>query len=86
MSAKKDTQESSEKATGETSKGFTAEEKAAMKERARELKAEARMNKSRAEGEKALFEKIAEAANLISRQTMQNNINSVNSRGSLQVP
>jgi uncharacterized protein YdhG (YjbR/CyaY superfamily) len=37
-------------------KGFTAAERAAMKERARELKAEA----SRAEGERALLEKIAE--------------------------
>ena len=40
--------------------GFTAEEKAAMKERARELKAEARLNKDRAEGESALLAKIAE--------------------------
>ncbi len=31
-----------------------------MKERAKELKAEARANKNRAEGEKTLFEKIAE--------------------------
>jgi uncharacterized protein YdhG (YjbR/CyaY superfamily) len=37
-------------------KGFTAEEKAAMKERAKELRAE----KSRAEGEKGLLAKIAE--------------------------
>jgi uncharacterized protein YdhG (YjbR/CyaY superfamily) len=44
----------------ESSKGFTAEERAAMKERARELKAEARANKDRAAGEKALLEKIAE--------------------------
>lgn len=41
-------------------KGFTAEERAAMKERARELKAEARAVKNRAEGEKALLEKLAE--------------------------
>lgn len=41
-------------------KGFTAEERAAMKERAKELKAEERMAKSRAEGEKALLEKLAE--------------------------
>lgn len=40
--------------------GFTAEEKAAMKERANELKAAARSNKNREEGEKAVFEKIAE--------------------------
>jgi uncharacterized protein YdhG (YjbR/CyaY superfamily) len=51
---------SPKKSTQESSKGFTAEEQAAMKERARELKAEARMNKNRAEGEKALLEKIAE--------------------------
>jgi len=38
--------------TGKKSKGFTAEERAAMKERARELKAEA--------GESAVLEKIAE--------------------------
>jgi uncharacterized protein YdhG (YjbR/CyaY superfamily) len=40
--------------------GFTAEEKAAMKERARELKAEARANKNRQEGEKDLLAKLAE--------------------------
>ena len=41
-------------------KGFTDAEKAAMKERAKELKAEERLNKNRAEGEKAIREKIAE--------------------------
>jgi uncharacterized protein YdhG (YjbR/CyaY superfamily) len=40
--------------------GFSAEEKAAMKERARELKAEARAGKSRAAGERALLASIAE--------------------------
>ena len=40
--------------------GFTDEERAAMKERAKELKAEARQNKKRAEGESALLAKIAE--------------------------
>jgi uncharacterized protein YdhG (YjbR/CyaY superfamily) len=46
------------KATKSTtkSKGFTAEERAAMKERAQELKAEAR----RADGESALLAKVAE--------------------------
>lgn len=39
---------------------FTAEERAAMKERARELKAEARANKNRAEGESDLLAKIDE--------------------------
>jgi uncharacterized protein YdhG (YjbR/CyaY superfamily) len=42
--------------TSSTSKGFTAEERAAMKERAKELKAEAR----KADGEQALLAKIAE--------------------------
>ena len=51
MSAKKATTKSSK-----TSSGFTAEERAAMKERAKELKAEA----SKADGEKALLAKIAE--------------------------
>jgi uncharacterized protein YdhG (YjbR/CyaY superfamily) len=51
MSPKKETQKS---------KGFTDEERAAMKERARELKAEARANKDKAEGERAVLAKIAE--------------------------
>ena len=41
---------------GKTSSSFTAAERAAMKERARELKAEA----AKADGEKALLEKVAE--------------------------
>jgi uncharacterized protein YdhG (YjbR/CyaY superfamily) len=44
---------SANRATQKKSKGFTAEEKAAMKERAQELKA--------AEGERAVLEKIAES-------------------------
>jgi uncharacterized protein YdhG (YjbR/CyaY superfamily) len=62
MSPKKATQKPSKSTTasGKTSKGFTAEEKAAMRERARELKAEERANKSRAEGERDLLAKIAE--------------------------
>ena len=47
-------------AAGETAKGFTDEEKAAMQERAKELKAEARANKDRAAGESDLLAKIAE--------------------------
>jgi hypothetical protein len=43
-------------ATGKTSKGFSDEERAAMKERSRELKAEA----GRADGERALLAKLAE--------------------------
>ena len=42
--------------SGETSKGFTDEERAAMKERAQELKAEAR----KVDGESAVLAKIAE--------------------------
>ena len=38
--------------------GFTADEKAAMKARAQELKAEARAGKDRAEGEKAILAAI----------------------------
>jgi len=41
-----------------TANGFTEEEKAAMKERAKELKAEARASKDRAEGEKAVLDAI----------------------------
>jgi uncharacterized protein YdhG (YjbR/CyaY superfamily) len=54
----KDTRKSAKSttATGKTSKGFSAEERAAMKERAQELKAEER----RADGEEALLAKIAE--------------------------
>ena len=57
MSAKSATRKSakSKTATGK-SKGFTDEERAAMKERAQELKAEARG----ADGEKAVLAKIAE--------------------------
>jgi uncharacterized protein YdhG (YjbR/CyaY superfamily) len=62
VSAKKATQKSAKSttATSKTSKGFTAEERAAMKERARELKAEARANKDRAAGESAVLASIAE--------------------------
>ena len=41
------------------SKGFTDEEKAAMKERAKELKTEARADKDKAEGESAVLAAIA---------------------------
>jgi uncharacterized protein YdhG (YjbR/CyaY superfamily) len=63
MSAKKATHKKSARnttASTRKSKGFTDEERAAMKERAQELKAEARMNKDRAAGERAVLEKIAE--------------------------
>ena len=47
------------KPTKKPSEGFTADEKAAMKARALELKAEARAGKDRAEGEKAILAAIA---------------------------
>lgn len=43
-----------------TTQVFTAEERAAMQERARELKAEARANKDRADGESDVLAKIEE--------------------------
>ena len=58
--AKKGTKKSAKSTTGKKSKGFTDEERAAMKERAQELKAEARANKSKAAGESAVLAKIAE--------------------------
>lgn len=48
--------------TQELTKGFTEDERAAMKERAKELKAEARQKKNREEGERDLLAKIAEMA------------------------
>src|SRR5687767_11564020 len=58
MSARKATQKSTKSTTaiGKKSKGFTDEERAAMKERAQELKAEA----AKADGESAVLAKIAE--------------------------
>jgi uncharacterized protein YdhG (YjbR/CyaY superfamily) len=47
-------------ATKKRSTGFTAEERAAMKERAQELKAEARRGKGKADGEGDVLAKIAE--------------------------
>ena len=62
MSPNDDTQKSAKSttATGKKSKGFTDEERTAMKERAQELKAEARAEKDKAEGESAVLAKIAE--------------------------
>ena len=59
---KKETQKSTESttATGKAYKGFTDEERAAMKNRAQELKAEARANKKKADGESDVLAKIAE--------------------------
>jgi uncharacterized protein YdhG (YjbR/CyaY superfamily) len=55
MSTKTD----AKKSTRNSGEGFSAEEKAAMKARAQELKAEARMSKNRDEGEKAVLAAIA---------------------------
>src|SRR5438445_708819 len=62
MSPKMDAQKSAKRAatTGKKLEGFTDEERAAMKERALELKAEARANKNNADGESDLLAKIAE--------------------------
>jgi uncharacterized protein YdhG (YjbR/CyaY superfamily) len=59
---KKATQKSAKSttATGKKVKGFTDDERAAMKERAQELKAAARADKDQAEGESAVLAKIAE--------------------------
>lgn len=55
MSTKTDTK----KNTKNDGEGFSAEEKAAIKARAQELKAEARASKDRAEGERAVLAAIA---------------------------
>jgi uncharacterized protein YdhG (YjbR/CyaY superfamily) len=69
MSPKKGTKKASRSATkkaakksasGKSSKGFSDEERAAMKERAQELKAEARWKKDKAQGESDLLAKIGE--------------------------
>ena len=59
---KKGTQKSAKRTTGKASKGFTDEERAAMKERAKELKAEARRGPraKKADGESDVLAKIAE--------------------------
>ena len=57
-----DTQKPARSTTGRASKGFTDEERAAMKERAQELKAAARRGPraGKADGESAVLAKIAE--------------------------
>jgi uncharacterized protein YdhG (YjbR/CyaY superfamily) len=62
VTPKKDTKKSAKSAaaTGSKSKGFTDEERRAMKERAQELKAEARANKDKADGERDVLANIAE--------------------------
>ncbi len=61
MNPKKDTQKSAGNTTAikKQPKGFTDDEKAAMKNRAQELKAEARADKTKAEGESAVLAAIA---------------------------
>jgi len=62
MSPSTNTQKSarSTAAIEKTSQGFSDEEKAAMKQRAKEIKAEARLGKDREAGESAVLAKIAE--------------------------
>ena len=61
MASNSETQKStrSTAAADKTSQGFTDDEKAAMRERAKELKAEARISKNKAEGENAALAAIA---------------------------
>ena len=58
-SAQKTTQRPAARSNTSTSKQFTADERAAMKARAQELKAEARASKNRAEGERDVLAAIA---------------------------
>jgi uncharacterized protein YdhG (YjbR/CyaY superfamily) len=62
MSPKKETQKSAKSSTASNKKseGFSDEERAAMKERAQELKAATRKKKKKADGESAVLAKIAE--------------------------
>jgi uncharacterized protein YdhG (YjbR/CyaY superfamily) len=62
MSPKKATQKSAKSSTAndKKSRGFTDEERGAMRERAQELKADARRGKSKADGESDVLAKIAE--------------------------
>jgi uncharacterized protein YdhG (YjbR/CyaY superfamily) len=62
MSPRKATEQSAKRTTGKASKGFTDEERAAMKERAQELKADARggPRAGKADGESDVLAKIAE--------------------------
>lgn len=60
MREKKETKKSAKSTTGKKAAGFTDEEKAAMREIAKERKAEERINMDRAAGEKAVLAKIAQ--------------------------
>ena len=70
-----DTKKGGRSGTAAGSKGFSAEERAAMKERAKELKAEERSKKDRAAGERDLQEKVAEMP--ASDRTMAEKIHAV---------
>ena len=61
MAERKPAKKSTKSTTGKASKGFTEEERDAMRERARELKADARRGPGagKADGEDAVLEKIA---------------------------
>jgi uncharacterized protein YdhG (YjbR/CyaY superfamily) len=62
--AKKGTQQSTKRTTGKASKGFTDEERAAMKERVQELNAASRQGRRahKADGESDVLAKIADMA------------------------
>jgi uncharacterized protein YdhG (YjbR/CyaY superfamily) len=60
--AKRATQQSAKRSTGKASKGFTDEERAAMRERAQELKAARGPRAGKADGESDVLAKIAEMA------------------------
>jgi uncharacterized protein YdhG (YjbR/CyaY superfamily) len=59
---KKGTRQAATRTTGEVSKGFTDEERAAMKEHVRELKRAARQGPGEADGESDVLAKIAAMA------------------------
>ena len=58
------------KARQKSAKGFTDEERAAMKERAKELKAEARANKNKVEGENDVLAKIGVTASAMTTRSI----------------
>ena len=59
-SGKKGPQQSAKRTTGKASQGFTDEERAAVRERAQELKAAGRRGAGKADGESDVLAKIAE--------------------------
>ncbi|MEV4723843.1 iron chaperone [Micromonospora humida] len=62
MPTKKATTASDGDTTGEAGDGFTAEERAAMRERAAELRAEGRKGAKKADGMQAVLDRIAQMA------------------------